>query len=199
MALMRARLATMPVRDAMLAELATLAPTDTLREAADKMFTSFQEDFPVVDGDRLAGLFSKAQLLRQLARSDLSMPVSGSLDAGPVHTVDVGSTLDVCFTRLNSGECRALPVLREGKLVGLITLDQIADYLQIHQALERRRRAMNMSSSRPAAATPAPVAASSVAASSVALSPAARPAEPVAPAAPAGPSEDQPALPREER
>ena len=49
MAQMRAALAGLPVRKAMLVDFATVAPTDPLKSVADRVMDGYQADFPVVD------------------------------------------------------------------------------------------------------------------------------------------------------
>jgi hypothetical protein len=40
---------------------------------------------------------------------------------------------------MREGECATLPVLREGKLVGIVTLENVGEWMMIQSALKRAR------------------------------------------------------------
>jgi hypothetical protein len=43
-------------------------------------------------------------------------------------------TLDAAFDRLQACGCRTLPVLQNGSLVGLLTMENLAEFLMIQKA-----------------------------------------------------------------
>ncbi len=55
------------------------------------------------------------------------------------HQVDDGDMLEGTFERMREGECSTLPVVREGRLVGMITLENVGEWMMIHSALRRTR------------------------------------------------------------
>lgn len=155
MAVMRAQFSTMKVRDAMVRSFGALSPSDTLKQAAEGMFQSFQEDFPVIEGERLLGVLSKADLLKQLSRRDMTIPLREILPKSLV-TLSPDDTLDTAFTRLNAGEGRLIPVVEQGSVVGVMTLDQIADYVHVNQAVLRWARG-TLSPPKPPSESPVPL------------------------------------------
>jgi hypothetical protein len=48
--------------------------------------------------------------------------------------------LETAFARLQTCECRSLPVVHRGELVGLITMDKVGEFVAIQAALGRQRR-----------------------------------------------------------
>jgi hypothetical protein len=53
--------------------------------------------------------------------------------------------LDITFQRLQGHECHTIPVVRRGDLVGLLTMDNVGEFLSVQAALGGRpaRRALS--------------------------------------------------------
>ncbi len=45
--------------------------------------------------------------------------------------------LETALQRINECDCRVMPVTREGELVGLLTMDNIGEFLRVQAALGR--------------------------------------------------------------
>ena len=56
-----------PVRAAMVTDFRTLSHGSTIRDAANLLLASSQQDFPVVHGDQVVGLLGRNALLRGMA------------------------------------------------------------------------------------------------------------------------------------
>ena len=54
--------------------------------------------------------------------------------------VDENDMLDTTFRSMKKGKCPVLPVMREGKLVGLVTLENVGEWMMA-QSAQRRQRA----------------------------------------------------------
>ncbi|MFO0852471.1 MAG: site-2 protease family protein [Gemmataceae bacterium] len=63
---MRAALAGIPVRRAMVREFATVDRSATLRDVANKVLDGYQPDFPVVEGGKVVGVICQPDLLSGL-------------------------------------------------------------------------------------------------------------------------------------
>jgi Zn-dependent protease len=131
---MRAALHGIPVFRAMETIYRTLAPGDPLTRAVDETLASAQQDFPVLEAGALVGLLTRRDLLEGLARRGTASTVAESMQRELV-TADVDETLDDAFRRLEGRATRTLPVLQSGRLVGLLTLDNVGDLLAIRLAL----------------------------------------------------------------
>jgi Zn-dependent protease len=124
-----------PVRSAMLTDFKTLLPADTLRHAADLLLAGSQHDFPVVTNDgRAAGLLTRADLLKGLAQAGRDAPVANFARTG-LGTVDASAPLVPAVARLREGEGPCLQVVEQGQPVGLLTLENIGEYLMVRTAL----------------------------------------------------------------
>lgn len=114
-------------RDAMITGLTTLTPDRTVGEAAGMYFHSFQGDFPVIDDRRLVGLVTKDILVDALHNMGPSAQVSRVMTRDFPTATEETSLIDVLGKIQETGS-KAVPVLKSGQLVGLITLEQLGRY-----------------------------------------------------------------------
>jgi len=56
------------------------------------------------------------------------------------EVVDAADMLDTAFARLQSCNCHTLPVTSRGALVGLLTMENVGEFLLIQSALGRSPR-----------------------------------------------------------
>jgi tRNA nucleotidyltransferase (CCA-adding enzyme) len=100
----------------------TLAPDDTIGEAAERMRRYGFEGFPVVEGDRIVGMLTRRELDRAVHHGLEKHPVSHYMRAGEVFVTpdDSVATLRRVMTEHDWGQ---VPVLDAGtgKLVGIVT------------------------------------------------------------------------------
>jgi len=54
--------------------------------------------------------------------------------------VEVSEPLRRAFERMRQGECSTLPVLQEGRLVGLLTLENVSELLMVSEAASQFER-----------------------------------------------------------
>ena len=137
---MRSAMGGIPLERAMITDFRTLAPTDSLAYAAELLLSGTQQDFPVVDGGALVGILTRGDLVQGLARQEQRSPVAGVMRRDFV-TADALDMLDVAFQRLQGHDCRTIPVVRHGRLIGLLTMDNLGEFLSVQAALGGRRAA----------------------------------------------------------
>lgn len=134
------------VGDAMISRFDTLSPTDPLAAPVHLLLSSFQQDFPVVDQGRLVGMLPLDALLRGLVAQGHAAPVHAFM-VSEFPTVRADEALFDVAARLRGRERRCVPVLREGALVGVLTIENIAELLRVHAALESRPGSMHITRS----------------------------------------------------
>ncbi len=81
-------------------------------------------------GDQIVGVISERDVIRNLARHGadaLSLPVSGAMTRDVV-TADPGDSIDDCLQAMTDRRIRHLPVLRAGKLVGLVSIGDLVKW-----------------------------------------------------------------------
>ena len=120
----------------MLTHFRTLAPTNTLGDAVDLLLTGSQQDFPLVVNGRIEGILTRSDLVDALARSGRSATVADTMKR-ECPTAQASEMLETVLARLQGRECHTVPVLEHGTLVGLVTMDNVGEFLMI-QAAERK-------------------------------------------------------------
>ena len=53
-------------------------------------------------------------------------------------TTDSTDMLEVAFQRLQDCDCHTMPVIHEDRLAGLVTMENLGEYLLIQAAMEKR-------------------------------------------------------------
>ncbi|NOT55726.1 MAG: CBS domain-containing protein, partial [Deltaproteobacteria bacterium] len=142
--LMKSALAGIPISRAMLTEFRTLSPGDTLDRAVELILQGSQQDFPVLAEDQVIGILTRADLLKALAQQPRITRVE-TIMRREFHTVDAGDMLETVFARQQEGACHTLPVLRQARLVGLVTSENLGEFLMIQAALNARAASAPMS------------------------------------------------------
>jgi Zn-dependent protease/CBS domain-containing protein len=123
----------------MIRDVRTLAPTDTLNDALRHALGGFQDDFPVVEGERLLGVLTRADLLAGVARAGPDSAVAEAMEPS-FRTADPEELVTDALSRLRESRCRTLPVVTNGKLCGLLTMENISEYVMIDAALKTPSR-----------------------------------------------------------
>jgi len=136
----RSALGGIPVARAMVTDFRTLAPDDPLERAVELILTGSQQDFPVVLADAVVGVLTRTDLLRALAQQGRDARVEAVMQR-EFQVVDPAEMLEGVFARFQECQCRTLPVVRQGRLVGIITMDNVGELLAIQAALAGRKKA----------------------------------------------------------
>ena len=121
------------VEQVMIRQLHVLSPGDTLRRAVEYVLAGFQQDFPVVTGGRLAGLLTRTDLLKALAERGQDSLIGDTMRER-VPTIAPTERVDRALGLLQQAGLQTLPVVREGMLVGVITTENISEYLMVRAA-----------------------------------------------------------------
>jgi CBS domain-containing protein len=83
---------------------------------------------PVLDGDALVGMITDRDVVLQVVARDLDpnkVPVSNVCSEGPV-TAQPDEPLDEALARMAKEQVRRLPVVTDGRLVGILAQADIA-------------------------------------------------------------------------
>jgi Zn-dependent protease len=130
----------LPVRAAMITEFQTLPVGSSLKQAAEVLLSTTQQDFPIMNGDEVVGVLPRNVLLRGLAESGPDAYVAEAMIRDfPVVAPD-GDLEDIA-SDMQSGQSPVVLVKEDGRLVGLITLENLAELLIVRQITQRNTAA----------------------------------------------------------
>ena len=116
------------VREVMKEELVVVAPEATVMEAAGAMYARGTGSALVMEGDRLAGIFTERDIMRALSgTSDAgrSSLVRDRMTSDP-QVIDPSETVDEALHRMLAGGFRHLPVVEGGRVVGMVSMRDLA-------------------------------------------------------------------------
>ena len=127
-----------PVHEAMTTRFRALSPEDPVQVAAHEL-TSGQHDFPVTQGERVVGVLARADLVRALGEGRGNTRIRDVMRSA-CEVVAETDQLEKPYELLKDERCSSVPVVRDGRLVGMITLENILDWVMVRTALSRRWR-----------------------------------------------------------
>ena len=119
----------------------TITPEVTVYEALAKMAENGIGALVVMDGTDLVGIISERDYARKVilaGRSSKEMKVHEIMSSPPV-TVNLKSTVDECMERMTEKRCRHLPVVEEGKVVGVVSIGDVIHWIITAQDLAIRQ------------------------------------------------------------
>ncbi|HNX90717.1 MAG TPA: site-2 protease family protein [Candidatus Omnitrophota bacterium] len=114
------------VKDVLSKEFVAVPPDAPVSKILELAFHSRQEDFPVMDGDDLKGLISRADIIGALYSRDKDREITaGDIMRSDIVPVDITAKLTDVQEEMQKYGTMAMPVLKDGKVVGVVTIDDI--------------------------------------------------------------------------
>jgi Zn-dependent protease/CBS domain-containing protein len=120
-----------PVRAAMITRFERLGHGDTVRDAANLLLSTAQQDFPVMHGDQVIGLLGRNLLLKALAQEGPDAYVAGVMDRDYLTLEPAADLAEVLPLMARAGRCAL--VMDGDRLVGLLTTDNLAEFLMLRR------------------------------------------------------------------
>jgi stage IV sporulation protein FB len=126
----------MSVSDAMVTEIMPLHVQATIGDAVEALLRTSQHEFPVVDAaGRVYGVLTRDDMIRGLKEGGPGLPVTEVMRRD-VPVVSEHASFQDAFEMMQGCRCPALPVVdRRGRLVGLITPENVGELMMIRSAL----------------------------------------------------------------
>ena len=118
------------VKDFMTKNVITIDASKTVIEAADLMSQNNVGDLVVMDKNTPVGIVTERDLVRRVLaeRKSLNIKVSEVMTT-PLRVIDPEATLKEAARRMVNKGIRRLPVIKDNKLVGIITATDFARHL----------------------------------------------------------------------
>lgn len=108
-------------------EVFSISADASIRESLLLMAEKDIGALPVLDGEKLAGIFSERDIARLLAKSGsfpLDTPISEVMTK-KVITVAPSTGVEECMQLMTDKHIRHLPVMKEKKMVGLLSIGDV--------------------------------------------------------------------------
>jgi len=131
---MKSALGGVSVQNVMITDFRTLSADDKLSRAVEQILAGCQQDFPVLEHGELVGVLTRADLLTGLAKRGELSEVRDWMQR-QFRTAAPSDLAERVFTRFQDGHCRTVPVVQHGALVGLVTMENIGEFMMIRNAL----------------------------------------------------------------
>jgi Zn-dependent protease/predicted transcriptional regulator len=139
---MKNAISGIPVGRAMLTDYQSLSPRDPLSRMAQLILAGSQHDFPVIEDDRVVGVLTRDDFLAALTKHGQTIAVSAVMKTD-LPEVDSYDMVETALERIQQSGVPALPVTHGGRLVGIITSENITEYLMIRSALRSAASGIN--------------------------------------------------------
>ena len=81
----------------------------------------------VQEGDTISGIFTERDYLQKIALKDLSSRETrvGDVMTTPVVSADPSDSIQQCMETMTTCRCRHLPVVNDGKLLGIVSIGDL--------------------------------------------------------------------------
>lgn len=119
-----------PVKDAMVTDYRTLEHGNTIRDAANLLLATSQQDFPIVLGHHVMGLLGRQALLRGMADNGPDAYIAGIMDR-EYQRISPQIALADALPLLGQTTCAL--VMEGEKLVGLLTRENVSEFLMLRR------------------------------------------------------------------
>ena len=122
----------LPVRAAMVTDFRTLTHGETIRDAANLLLATAQQDFPVLHGTHVIGLLGRAALLRAMAAGGPESYVASAMERNFPRLSPDQDLADAMRRLAESGGSCAL-VMEDDRLLGLLTAENLSEFLLLRK------------------------------------------------------------------
>ena len=111
------------VRDAMVPEPGTLEASATAQEAGERLSDPAVRAVLVCDHGKLVGVVTRKTLVQEIVATgrDPRATRLGDIAEPPLFTLDAGLALDEAFRALEEHDLERVPVVEDGRLVGVLS------------------------------------------------------------------------------
>jgi len=118
----------MQIKDIMTPQPRTASPRTTLAEAAQQLWNADCGILPVIDEGKLVGVVTDRDMYIALGTRDTpaSQIAVGDVATGTVWTCAPTDDVHVALNTMRERRVRRLPVLADGSLVGIVSLNDLA-------------------------------------------------------------------------
>jgi CBS domain-containing protein len=106
------------------AKVVTIEPTATVFEAIQRMVEANVGAIVVTQDDEIVGIFTERDYLRRIVIQGRTSKTTNveEVMTNRVITIDKSYSVEDCLAIMTEHKCRHLPVVHDGKLVGIVSI-----------------------------------------------------------------------------
>jgi CBS domain-containing protein len=123
----------------MIKKVITITHEKTAQDAARLMAEHDASSVIVVNGDNIAGIVTERDLVHKVCTQDVAsskVPLSDVMSS-PVITAEPDMPIETAVQRMFNNKIRRLPILENGKLVGIVTVSDLVKHLRTKSLIEK--------------------------------------------------------------
>ena len=120
-----------PVRAAMITEFHRLGHADTVREAANLLLSTAQQDFPIMHGDQVIGLLDRRSMLKALAEEGPEAYVATAMERDFIALAPDADLAETLPLLARAGRCAL--VMDGARMVGILTTENLSEFLLLRR------------------------------------------------------------------
>lgn len=124
------------VADAVAEDVRVLLPDDRLGEVVSIVLHGYQEDFPVVEEERVTGILTRANLISGLHKRGPDTRV-GDVMEREFPVAAAGAPFSEIYEKISATGVKAVPVIEDGRLVGMVTLEHLSEVFMLLTATDK--------------------------------------------------------------
>jgi CBS domain-containing protein len=127
------------VRDIMTKDLLTISENDTALKAAQLMSEKGVSSLIVLSDDQPIGIITERDFIKKVCLKELKLSTVkvGDMMSKIRTSASPDTSIDVAVQRMVNNRIRRLPIIDNGKLVGIITVTDLAKHLRTILLLNR--------------------------------------------------------------
>ncbi|MDD1735458.1 MAG: CBS domain-containing protein [Methanothrix sp.] len=118
------------VRDIMSSQVQSVPPDMTLEELKELMFRDKHRGYPVMEGEKLQGIVTIADL-QKVAPEKRAGTLVGEVMARELYLIGPEDEAAMAMKTMNELQIRRLPVMDEGRLVGILSREDLVRAIEL--------------------------------------------------------------------
>jgi len=140
-ATLREHLTGVLVEQVMEKDVSSVRPETNIADLVQTVFIQkHKRTIPVTDNDNLVGVMTISDIKGLPQEKWPVTPVSQIMHRGPIHTVKPEDDLNAAMKLMAQYDLNQIPVLNQGKLIGVLTRADVINYLHLSEELNIKGR-----------------------------------------------------------
>lgn len=127
------------LKDIMVRDVVTISPDKTAQDAARLMVGHGIGSVVVMDSEKVIGIVTERDLVRKVCAKDIPSSKVKIQDvmSTPIITAEPDLPIEAAVQRMFNNKIRRLPVVENGRLVGIVTISDIAKHMRTKWLIEK--------------------------------------------------------------